>query len=283
MSLPITYEEMRSLVLEAVAKADRSQVKALCTEIAQLAVARDLIKKPAGASSYPIMGESHGLFSRHDEARVWSIIWDLIIEGIVRPGLDDGTNNELPFYHVTEYGKSAIANGPQSPYDPDGYLNRLKATIPNLDPVILTYLNESLHTFRIGCLLSSSVTLGCASEKAMLLLIDAYASALPSGATKDRFIKATEGKMIKTQYDEFLKMLDGHLRAKLPKKPVNLQDEIDMALSGIFPMLRELRNKAGHPTGLAVGREIAYASLVVFPTMLRRLYEIINWLPTASL
>jgi len=122
----------------------------------------------------------------------------------------------LPFYHVTEYGKSAIANGPQSPYDPDGYLNRLKATIPNLDPVILTYLNESLHTFRIGCLLSSSVTLGCASEKAMLLLIDAYASALPSGATKDRFIKATEGKMIKTQYDEFLKMLDGHLRAKLP-------------------------------------------------------------------
>jgi hypothetical protein len=99
---------------------------------------------------------------------------------------------------------------------------------------------------------------------------------------KDKFVKATAGKMIKTQYDEFLKMLEGHLRGKLPKKPVNLQDEIDTALGGIFPMIREQRNNAGHPTGLPVGREIAYANLAVFPTMLRQMYSIINWLPTAS-
>lgn len=131
MSLPITYEEMRSLVLESMSKIDRSQVKALCTAIAELAVSREIIKKPAGAGSYYIMGNAHGLFSDHDEARVWSIVWDLIIEGIVRPGLNDGTNNLLPFFHVTEYGKSVITNGPQSPYDPDGYLNRLKTDISN--------------------------------------------------------------------------------------------------------------------------------------------------------
>jgi hypothetical protein len=102
MSLPISYEQMRSMVLELMAKADRGQVKALCAAVAELALTREIIKKPVGATSYRLMGPEQGLFSSQDEGRVWSIVWDLIIEGVVRPGLNDGTNNQLPHFHVTE-------------------------------------------------------------------------------------------------------------------------------------------------------------------------------------
>jgi hypothetical protein len=264
--LPVIYEQMRTLVLESLSGAD--QVGGLCRTVAGLAAKRGITS-------------NQNEMSRQDRGRVRSILWDLIIEGIVRPGcLNDATNDKWPFYHVTEFGTHVLSGQPPSAYDPDGYLKRMKADIPNVDDVIVTYLSESLHTLRISCLLSSTVTLGCASEQALLLLIEAYASKLPSGTMRDKFVKATEGKMVKAQYDEFSKMLEGHLRGKLPK---HLREEIDTALNGIFPMLRDLRNKTGHPTGFTVSREVAYANLMIFPTMLKRLYGIIDWLATASL
>src|SRR6516164_6023032 len=61
---------------------------------------------------------------------------------------------------------------------------------------VYIYLTESLHTFRIGSLLSSTITLGCASEKALLLLIDAYANALPQ-SKQAKFRNATQVPLIK--------------------------------------------------------------------------------------
>jgi hypothetical protein len=42
--------------------------------------------------------------------------------------------------------------------------------------------------------------------------------------------------------------------------------------------LRTNRNDAGHPTGKSIGREEAYASLTVFPTYLKKVYELVGWL-----
>ena len=83
--------------------------------------------------------------------------------------------------------------------------------------------------------------------------------------------------MIKRQYDEFQKMLDSELKARLPS---NLKDDLDITLSGIFSMIRTLRNNSGHPTGREVNREQAYANLVVFPTYLKRIYALLKWLET---
>jgi hypothetical protein len=43
-----------------------------------------------------------------------SIVWDLIVEGITRPGNKD-TMSELPFYHVTEFGLSRISHEGERP------------------------------------------------------------------------------------------------------------------------------------------------------------------------
>jgi hypothetical protein len=270
-NLDISYEQMRSLVLEALRSKKADQFAELREVVAEVAKVRGLMVEEQ--QSNRVMSSNRGL-TGPDFARVQSIVWDLIIEGIVRPGLNDGTNNNLPFFHATDWGRKVIQDGAAVPYDPDGYLSRLKRDIPNLDPVIETYLNESLHTFRIGCLLSSTVALGCASEKALLVLIEVYAKSL-SDASQKKFRANTEGRMIKRQFDEFRRMLDSELRSRLPN---NLQEGLEVELNAIFDIIRNQRNEAGHPTGKGIERERAYANLVVVPVYFKKVYSIIEWL-----
>jgi hypothetical protein len=284
-NLPLSYEELRSLVIDWLSNIDGGQLNDLRTSIANLAIERGHAAHPSAhlQRGFGIQVVSYGgygpVLTSGDYGRVQSIIWALIIEGVVRPGMANGADNNLPFFHVTERGKRWIKEGPQSPYDPDGYLKRLSSSVKGLDPIIVTYLNESLHTFRIGCLLSSTIALGCASEKALLLLIAAYADALPM-TMQEKFVKNTEGRMIKRQFDEFRKMLDGHLKGQLT---ADLADGLDIMLNAVFEMIRTQRNEAGHPTGKDIPREQVYASLVVFPTYLKKVYDLIGWLGSDKL
>jgi len=274
--LAITSEQMRSVVLDYLSKNEDGQLNDLHTEIANLAVERgfhDAPKADPSGARYGGHAPSGYRLSLRDFARAHDIIWDLIIEGIVRPG-PLNSDQGLPFFHVTEYGREKIKGGPALPYDPDGYLKRLTSDIPDLDEVILIYLDESLRTFRIGCLLSSTTTLGCASEKALLLLFEAYAGALPE-PMQAKFRKEIKGQPIKRKYDEFHKRLESYLMVKLPG---DLKEHLDIALIALSAMFREMRNDAGHPTGKFLCREAAYANLVVFPVYLKKAYELIKWL-----
>ena len=275
--LPISYEQMRSLVVEVLSQSAFGQFDDLRTSVAKVADDRGHVApevKQAGVygSQRRYSGPDWSRLSDKDYARVQSIMWDLLIEGVVRPGLNDGTNDNLPFFHVTEFGQDRIKHGAESPYDPDGYVRRLTASVPTLDSVIVTYLNESLHTFRIGCLLSSIITLGCAAEKALVLLITAYTEALPNGM-QEKFRKNTEGRLIKRQFDEFSKMLESHLKGLLPG---DVKEDLDITVSGLFALFRNSRNDAGHPTGKAIERERVYAYLVVFPSYVKKVYDLIG-------
>lgn len=280
--LTISNEQMRSLVLEHLASIEVGpngqvgQLNDLNRAIANLAVKRGFHEGPKAdpvGSGYGGQAPATYFLSSRDLGMACDIIWDLIIEGIVRPGLLN-SDQGLPFFHVTDYGRDKIKGEPPSPYDPDGYLKRLAAAVPDLDEVILTYLEESLRTFRIGCLLSSTTTLGCASEKALILLFDAYADAM-TGPRQDKYRKEIEGKPIKRKFDEFHKRLESHLMALLPG---DLKEHLDIALIALSAVFREMRNDAGHPTGKAVSREEAYASLVIFPAYLKKVYGLIEWL-----
>lgn len=126
--LPITYEVMRGLVVEALASTPNSQSGSLEVAVAKLGSKRGHLQAaqqlpgPHYTNTHGSPSEDH--LSRKDLARLQSIMWDLIIEGIIRPGLNDGINNELPHFHVTEFGKEKLKNGPATPYDPDGFLKR---------------------------------------------------------------------------------------------------------------------------------------------------------------
>jgi len=286
MSDQLSNEEIRSLVVEVLSQKHSGQLNELADDVTTVATKKGLVPDPnaqqAVGSGFPgiRISPTYNSASRyHNIARIHNVIWDLIIEGVVRPGLFDGTNNDLPWFHVTEYGKAVLNGLPQTPYDPDNYLKRLQADIQSLDPIIVTYLTEALHTFRIGCLLSSTVMLGCASEKAFQLLLEAYATALPQ-AQQEKFNKEIQNKLIKRQFDEFNKRLESHLKVRLPG---DIKADLDVALTGVFSMIRNMRNDAGHPTGLRLAREVVYANLTVFPTYLKKVYSLIDWLQMNSL
>jgi hypothetical protein len=125
---------LRSVIIELLRK-DRPQfgggdpfrVEHLFREVAEVAQAIGLEVQP-GMNAWNL---SHGIPELHPNLRapIWRIVWDLIVEGVIRPGKGTSDPFELPYIHVTEHGKTAIA-GSITPYDPAGYLNDLKARIP---------------------------------------------------------------------------------------------------------------------------------------------------------
>lgn len=272
--LNLKYEELRSLFVTWLAKNQEGELHALRRAIFATAKASGLTTDPQNPASPGRPAHAlptEGMLSDRDYRRIRDIFWDLLIEGIVRPGMSNG-NSDLPDFHVTDWGKAKLNSAAQSPYDPDNYLKGLCSDVPDIDPIILTYLTESLHTFRIGCLLSSTVSLGCAAEKALLLLIDAYTGWLKS---PDKFKQATAGRVIKRQFDELRKRIDSQLRAELPAE---CKDGLDVELTALFDFIRAQRNDAGHPTGKEISRERAYANLLLFPVYVRRVYSLNDWL-----
>ncbi len=271
--LEISYEQTRSLVIEALGSSSGGQVTSLHSNIASLVVQKGIAANPDANSGTRYINRSYELPQKY---KTWieDIIWDLIMEGLVRPGRGNGLNEGLPWYHISEYGKTVLGTQPPQPYDPDGYLARVQA-IPNIESIILAYLEESLKTFRIHCLLSSVITLGCASEKAFLLLIDACENAISNPKDKDDFAKKTDTISIKRKHDEFQNLLRTKIISALP---YDIKDNLDNYLAGLFSNIRNHRNDAGHPTGKVIQREHLYSYLVVFPSYLEKVYSLIDWL-----
>ncbi len=179
-----------------------------------------------------------------------------------------------PWLSLTEYGKKAINSNPPAPNDYTGYLRRVKNEIPQLDPIIETYLEESIRTFNINQLLSSTITLGCASEKALLILIDSFKQSFNDNSKAIAFSKKVEGKFIKTQFDEF----DKAIRQILPQLPSELKGGYTTVLIGVFEWIRTNRNDAGHPTGQKIDKDTLFSHLQVFIRYCKYIYQLKSYL-----
>lgn len=169
----MNYDQMRRVVLEYVLSIDDfTQYNSILSGVAQLLVSKQLAKDTEYYSS-PYMKSTPEL-TNIDADLVNEIVWDLIIERVLSIGANKG-NSSWPFLRLTRYGKT-LANTSETViiHDVDGMMNLLKSNVPNCDSVILSYFGECLETYRINQLLSSSVMLGCATEKLICLLYDAY-------------------------------------------------------------------------------------------------------------
>jgi hypothetical protein len=270
VKLDTSYEQTRALVIEVLKSSSSGQLTSLHSNVANFSVKKGIVENPASAN---FLNPTYELPRKY---KIWieDILWDLITEGLVRPGLGDGLNQGLPWYHVSEYGKTVLMNHSPQPYDPDGYLTEVR-DIPNIDDVILSYLEESLKAFRIHCHLSSVITLGCASEKAILLLIESCKAAISNPKDQADFEKKTDTLAIKRKHDEFQNLLKAKIIPFLPKE---LKENLDNYLIGLFSIIRSTRNDAGHPSGKEIRREPLYSYLVTFPEYLKKVYELINWL-----
>jgi hypothetical protein len=115
---------------------------------------------------------------------------------------------------------------------------------------------------------------GVATEKVILNLIDALASAMSDASEATKFRRRTDNAMIKTQFGELAKQLYP-LKQQIPTE---LSRDMEIYLDGVFNLVRNYRNEAGHPTGRDIPHEIAYSNLQLFRHFSKRVHGLIEYL-----
>jgi hypothetical protein len=195
--------------------------------------------------------------------------WQLLVEGIVAPG-KNSSNLKLPWFHVTEYGHKVLAADPPHPHDPERYLGRIAARVPDFDPTVRSYLAESLATFGRGNLVSATVMLGIAAERAFLLLCESAADALANAAEEDQF----RGLLARFPMKPKLDWITVKFQEQSVRALAGFPDNAQIAILAVYDLLRVQRNELGHPKEAppAVEREDVFSGLQVFA----RYYEIVE-------
>jgi len=114
--------------------------------------------------------------------------WHLArIGAIALPGAEITTvmvDHRASDFAVTSRGKKLLERGERSPHDPQKYMLALKRRVPAPDSIALTYLDEAVGAWRAGLYRSSTVMLGCACERLVLLLAEAVRKAGGKHASK---------------------------------------------------------------------------------------------------
>lgn len=203
------------------------------------------------------------------------VMWEFMIQGIIAPGLDV-SNPNLPWFHITEYGKKVLVAGELLPHDPTGYLELFRTDVPDLDPTVEAYVSESLNCFTRGNVIASVVMLGVASERTFLLLCDALLKALANESEKSKFQNILKRMSIKPKMDWVLQKIQNIQT----KKPRPLPDNVNVMLTVIFDFIRCQRNDLGHPqsTPPQVTRDDAYVNLRIFPNYFKIVVQVVDFL-----
>jgi len=258
--MTVEYNNLRSLMLEYLRSNPNGQF--------------DLIEN----SSIYLFFQEHGFtLGKRDQETLQEIIHALYIEKIIYLGNNLRASGieawNLPFYRLTQHGQKVVNATEYQPYDPSGYLSRIRNEIPKIDDVIIIYLEEGLNCFRSSYLFSSAVMIGCAAEKAMLLLIDAFGQAISNPTYRQEYEKETKFWMINRKYEALWKRLE----PISPRLPPQLGDELHVILDRIFDLIRKTRNEAGHPTGKRIDLETIHANLLLFPSYCKRVYGLLDY------
>jgi hypothetical protein len=190
----------------------------------------------------------------------------LLLNNIVMIG-NNASQWEHPWIWVTDYGIKCLTEGAPVSLDPDGYITMIRQEIPQIDSVILDYLRESISAFHRGLLLSSTITLGVASEQAMLLLIEAFAEFCQTLKVKERLqgdvSLFTKYKILK----EAISQLPKNIKDKFP-------ENYDVHIDTLFNFIRLNRNETGHPLGGGKDKNIQAANLQAFKSYLKDIYSL---------
>lgn len=184
-----------------------------------------------------------------------ALVWKLICEGLVFPLPDFNNESGLSDFQLklTEQGRRYMeTEGDFEPDDPEGFLDLLDQRVPDLAPLVRKYFQEALFAYRADCFLASAVMLGCASEKAILLLGETYL-ANPSTGSSEKFEKDFCNPKI--GFARKLQALRDRIRSCASSLPLEFKRDAMTALNGTADFIRQTRNEAGHPSGVELSRD----------------------------
>ncbi|MCC6590183.1 MAG: hypothetical protein IT168_26055 [Bryobacterales bacterium] len=207
------------------------------------------------------------------------MFWQLVCEGILSPGYN-ASNDRLPFFHITDYGRQVLTSTRPLPYDPAGYLQHLQRSGTTPDRTVTAYLAESLETFRKGNLVASTVMLGIAAERVFLLLCEDLEPALADPREKAELSKRLKAFPMKPKLD----WVHEKIQRVQNQRPAGFPENATIMTVAIYDLLRCQRNELGHPREVPpnVTREDAFVNLQIFPRYFTLAEEVRNYLKSHS-
>lgn len=207
-----------------------------------------------------------------------TILLELVHEftsaNIVMPFIDRH-NVGWPWMSVTAHGREVLGSSGPPIYDYEGYLADLRSRVPDLDETVAVYVGESLRTYQTNSYLASMVMLGCASERAMRTLFDAYTGAIDNARNQEKLRQRLNGRDISKAYDEFRRSFD---TTRSQVQDPDIVNDFDVHVEGVFSFVRLLRNSIVHPTGVPnITSAVVYANLQQFSQYTETVFKLISY------
>ncbi len=260
----ISYEELRDITIAILAGKERTrhdptQFSHLCYGAAEVLVRR---------GQYHVDHFNEPKLRNAETELMQEVFWDLFHERIITLGLDSA-NAQFPFFRVSSNGKKFFQGLEQHFFhDVESYKKLLLSQVPNLDPVVLVYVQEAMQSYRSGCMLAASVMLGVATESVLNSLLDSVS------ASKDaqKYRSSINEKKILTRATKFHTTFLSD-----PQPTAHLKEDFATFFSAIISVLRTFRNESGHPTGAVVSREQVFVNLHLFASYTKKTYQLMDY------
>jgi len=181
----------------------------------------------------------------------------------------------LSFKDAYEKG-DGLCPGGVLPFEIDNLPETLSAKIPNIDPVVRRFIEESINAYKANCILSAAFMLGAASEKLIHLLIESFSKSIEDDKQRERFTqRVSKNKVISAKWEEFKKSYSS-CKSK-PNDPILSQD-IDTIIGNIFQFCRIMRNEVGHPQIVPdLDKGVILANIGNFVQYSERIYALMEY------
>ena len=266
--MSLSYEEIRNVALDLLSGREKPSIELTQYLNFQKAVA-DVLKKRDQLSISIRSGDIAAL-KTEDRDIFLEIFWDLFRQGIITLGLND-LNPQFPFFRISSFGKRILEN--QELYffhDVTSYEKVIREQIPSIDDGTLIYLKEAMQAFLSGCILSSSVMVGVATEDSLDRL---FGAASKNEKYSSRFSAVLKQGTILQRYNTFDKKLQ-EIKRELPNE---IKEELETNQRSIFSIIRNFRNESGHPSGKIISRDQCYVNLQIFIPLNKNIYQLIDF------
>jgi len=261
-----SYEEIRNVALDLLAGRE-SPVFQLTQYLHFLLCVGAVFAKREGRQNED---PNHHHLTIEEKEIFREVFWDFFRQGIITLGVNDH-NGGFPWFKVTDSGMKIIKN--QSGYffhNVSSYEEIITSEIPSINKDTLLYLKEAMQAFQSGCLLSSTVMLGVATEHTFNLLLEATQE---NSLWETKFSKVGDEWGALRQINKFKEVLDKNAK-DIPKK---IKEDLDTHFFSIVSVIRTFRNESGHPTGKIVSREQAFVLLQLFIPYCKKLYALMEF------
>jgi hypothetical protein len=159
------------------------------------------------------------------------------------------------------------------PFEIESFPEKLSESIPNIDAVIVRYIEEAICCYKAKGYLATAFLVGAASEKAIWLLIDSYIEAITDPGNKASIRNRVNNKFVSRAYDEF----KNSFRACKSKPTDPALNDWEVMVDAMFQFFRITRNDVGHPAIVPnVDPGVILASMGLFYRYIHTIYRLID-------